>query len=90
MGAYPGLKSRDGIPLLANHHENCPHYNDSLITVYKHTQSGSGYGCYFEHLQDVLDSVKSEFEWSESEKETIVKEKMHREVFENLPEFEGF
>lgn len=37
---YPNLKSCDGLSLLTNHHENCPHYNDSLMDVWKETVDG--------------------------------------------------
>jgi hypothetical protein len=83
------ITSRDGIPLMPNHHPNCSHYNDSLMTVYRHSQEGKN-GCYFENLTNALESAKSEFEWGDSQKAVVTREKMHREVFENLPDFEGF
>jgi len=65
---------------LTNHHPNCPHYNDSLIDVWKMTVNGvSAY-------MEVIDCCQDEFE----DETTITKEKMHPEVFEHLPEFEGF
>jgi len=78
------LKSADGIPLVTNHHENCPHYNDSLMDVYKVAVDGFG-ACYVEQLQDAMD-----YAGEDEEMATIEAVKMHREVFENLPEFEGF
>lgn len=83
------ITTRDGIPLMPNHHPNCSHYNDSLMDVYRHSKEGKG-GCYFERLEEALDSARQEFEYSESLKAVITKEKMHKEVFNNLPEFEGF
>lgn len=69
---------------LTNHHPNCPHYNDSLIDVWKMTVNGVS--AYMDNEQDVIDCCQDEFE----DETTITKEKMHREVFEHLPEFEGF
>lgn len=62
-----------------NHHPNCPHYNDSLMDVWKVTVDGVS--CYTDNEQDALDTVGDG---------TITRERMHREVFEQLPEFEGF
>lgn len=67
---------------LTNHHPNCPHYNDSLIDVWKITVNGT---CYFDNEHEATNAVQEEFE----DETTITKEKMHREVFEHLPEFEG-
>lgn len=72
----------DGKP--TNHHPNCEHYNDSLIVVWKMTVNRST--CYFETEQDVIRAAQEEFE----DETTITKEQMHREIFEHLPEFEGF
>jgi len=81
---YAGLKSADGIPLLPNHHPNCPHYNDSLMDVYKVTVGGIS--CFVDNLQDAKDTA-GEDDGGEVE---LTHEKMHREVFENLREFDGF
>lgn len=78
------IKTRTGLPLITNHHPNCPHYNDSLMDVWKMTVNGST--CYFDNEQDVINAAQEEFE----DETTITKQKMHREVFESLPEFEGF
>jgi len=77
------IKTRTGIPLVTNHHENCPHYNDSLIDVWK--VSDGFCSCYVLTEQDARETVGDEGEGM-----TATKEKMHREVFENLPEFDGF
>lgn len=82
--AYANLKSARGVPLLPNHHPNCPHYNDSLMDVYKVTVGGIS--AYNEHLQDAKDTAGTEDE----NEATIECVKMHREVFEYLPEFDGF
>lgn len=66
-----------------NHHVNCPHYNDSLIDVWKVIVDGVS--CYVDNEQDAKDTA--------GDNEDMVKierEKMHREIFEHLPEFEGF
>lgn len=65
---------------LTNHHPNCPNYNDSLIDVWK---IGDGPSCYFDNESDALaEPIDSDMK--------VVKMQMHREVFERLPEFEGF
>lgn len=66
-------------PTCTNHHPNCPHYNDSLMDVWKVTDGFCS--SYTDSEQDAKDTFV---------RESIVKEKMHREVFEHLPEFEGF
>lgn len=68
-----------------NHHPNCPHYNDSLMDVWR-VQVG-GTSCYVDNEQDAKDSVGDE---AAEDSSSITKETMHREVFENLPEFNGF
>lgn len=73
-------RTRDGAPLMANHHPNCPHYNDSLIDVWKVTVDGRS--CYVDNEQDALDTV--------GDSGSVSKEKMHKEIFNHLPEFEGF
>jgi hypothetical protein len=67
--------------LMPNHHPNCPRYNDSLIDVWKVTLGGVT--AYNLNEQDARDCV--------GDSEMVVEQvKMHREVFEQLPEFEGF
>lgn len=65
---------------LTNHHPNCEHYDDSLIDVWKTTVDGVS--CYVDNEQDAKDSAGDDG--------VIVKERMHREVFEHLDEFTGF
>jgi len=65
-----------------NHHLNCPHYNDSLMDVWKVTDGTSTY--YSENEADVREEA-AEYEGLE-----ISKTKIHREIYENLPEFDGF
>lgn len=74
---------------LTNHHENCPHYNDSLMDVWKVSFGRSH--CYVENEQDARETAGDEGqEIGVDGVIEITKEKMHREVFEHLPEFEGF
>lgn len=84
IGPPYNLRGRYGLPLFTNHHPNCPHYNDSLIDVWKMTVNGVS--AYMDNEQDVTDCCQDELE----DETTVTKEKMHREVFTNLPEFEGF
>jgi hypothetical protein len=78
------IRRRDGVMLMTNHHPNCLHYNDSLIDVWKLTCDGVS--AYLDDKQDAINCMQEEFE----DEITITKEKMHREIFEHLPEFEGF
>lgn len=87
LSVLPMIKSKDGLPLMTTHHERCPHYNDSLIDVWK-VEVG-GVSSYNENEQDAIDTAGDD-EDSPFEKPVITKEKMHREIFENLPEFDGF
>ena len=83
------LRRSDGVPLVTNHHPNCPHYNDSLMNVWKVSLGLSR--CYFDNEQDAKDMAGTEGqEIGVSGVIEITKEKMHREVLENLPEFDGF
>lgn len=72
----------DGKP--TNHHPNCQHYNDSLMDVW--VVSDGTTRCYMDNEQDAKDTAQNEGE----ETNTINKVRMHRELFENLPEFDGF
>lgn len=69
--------------LMPNHHPNCPRYNDSLMDVWKVTLDGVT--CYVENEADAKDTSGED-----DPKPEISRVKMHREIFENLPEFEGF
>lgn len=70
---------------ITNHHPKCPHYNDSLMDVWKLAYM-DGALAYFDNEQDAIDASQEEYE----DEVVITKEKMHREVFEQLPEFDGF
>jgi len=82
-------KHRDthGNPLFPLHHENCEHFNDSLMDVWKVELDGCA--CYVEREQDAKDTA-GEPEDNGETLPVITKTKMHREIFENLREFDGF
>ena len=63
-----------------NHHPNCPHYNDSLIDVWKIIEEGAGF--YTDNLEDTFEYIE--------DGATIIKERMHKEIYDNLYEFKGF
>lgn len=65
--------------LAPNHHPSCPHYDDSLIDVWKVTIDGVS--LYMDNEQTAKDAAGNA---------TITKERMHREIFDSLPDFEGF
>ena len=69
--------ARADIYPLTDHHHNCEHFNDSLIDVWKIEYEGQS--CYCDTEPEPME-----------EGETVTQEKMHREIYENLPEFEGF
>lgn len=64
---------------LPNHHPRCLHYNDSLIDVWRVSYDGGGYVTDTEPNPDDLENG-----------ETVTREKMHRECYEQLQEFAGF
>lgn len=76
------MTTSEGHLLVTNHHPNCEHYNDSLIDVWEVSDGNSS---YFTHEKEA-----AEAEARESESVTITQTKMHREIYENLPEFNGF
>lgn len=78
------IVNRDGIPVIPHHHPNCPHYNDSLMDVWVTEIDGNK--AYCEHEVDARESIGEEG-WEGAK---VYQTKMHREVFENLPDFEGF
>ncbi len=80
------LKSRDGIPLAPNHHPDCTHYNESLMDVWKVTCCGSR--CYVD--SEVAAKEMQSLEEAGEDPVTVEKFRMHREIFENLPEFQGY
>ena len=64
---------------LTNHHPRCEYVGETLIDVWKVSIAGTGYYIDQEPNPDEI-----------GENETITKERMHREIFVNLPEFAGF
>jgi len=62
---------------MTNHHPHCEHINASLIDVWRVSLDGVSY---------VTDSHPGEL----TEGETVTAEKMHREIYDHLPEFSGF
>lgn len=66
----------------ANHHRDCPKYNDSLIDVWKVEIDGSHY--WTDKEGDIQPEER------EDPLCIITKERRHREWYEQLPEFQGF
>lgn len=62
---------------LTTHHPNCEHYQKGLIDVWKVTVDGKS--CYVEKEQDAIDTK------GDDHKAVITKERMHREIFDRLP-----
>lgn len=67
---------------MTRHHPNCEHVDESLIDVWKVSDGSSSY-------YDT-DEATARHEAEECDDVTITKVKMHREIFENLREFDGF
>ena len=70
-----------------NHHPNCEHVDASLIDVWRVSSGGSSYVTH-----DEADAKEASICYTDDEHwpVTVTKEKMHREIYEQLPEFEGF
>lgn len=60
-----------------DHHPECEHFNDSLIDVFKVDIDGTYY-------------LTDEFPTDLTGQETVTKTTIHKEVYDRLPEFEGF
>ncbi len=72
------IRVKDGaIHPMTNHHPRCEHVNDSLMDVWRVSLDGSSYVTHEEPC-DLGDGLK------------VTPEKMHREIYEHLPEFDGF
>lgn len=63
---------------ITRHHPNCKHYNDSLIDVWI-VDTGDGICC--------VDNITELGEFEEIV--SIKKSKIHKEVFDYMPEFQG-
>ena len=68
------------------HHPKCEHYNDSLMDVWEVVIPGESHGCIFDNEI----SARQEAEFDPDAILEVIPRKMHREVYENLPEFGGF
>ncbi len=75
-------RTSDGVPLMTNHHPNRKHYNDSLIVVWEISDGSTS--CFTDNEQDAREEAQ------DCEDVTVTERKMHREIFNHLPEFEGF
>lgn len=64
------------------HHPRCEHVDDSLIDVWKVSDGSSSY--FTTNERD------GQLEAENADGVTITKQRMHREVFAALPEFDGF
>lgn len=64
---------------MTNHHPSCEYVDESLIDVWRVSFDGASY---------VTDREPTDEETSEGE--TVTRERMHREIYEQLPEFNGF
>jgi len=60
-----------------DHHPKCEHFNDSLIDVFKVELDGTVY---------LSDEPPTDL----TGEETVTKTTIHKEVYDRLPEFEGF
>lgn len=74
--------------LMPEHHPNCPHYNDSLIDVWRITDGSTS--CYVGSESEAEDMMQSESSEGGEVLFRLEKRQMHREIFERLPEFDGF
>ena len=72
--------------LSTNHHVNCPHYNDSLIDVWKITDSKI---TYWTNDEKYINDIARE-DFGDLNNIKIIKEKIHKEIYDHLSEFEGF
>ena len=73
---------RASITPLTNHHPNCPKYNDSLIDVWRieHTLTGEFF------YSDNKDAI----EFKDEPDIKVTQERLHKEVYESMKEFQGF
>lgn len=71
---------------MPNHHPDCKHYNDSLIDVWRVSVPGEKHGAICGREDEARELAGND---PDAPLE-ITKERMHREVFEHLPDFGGF
>ena len=75
------MKTPEGIIIPTNHHRNCPRYNDSLMDVWVVVVDG---------VKCVVDNEADARETAGTDGGAVVTQrKMHKEVFDNLRDFEG-
>lgn len=67
--------------------KNKIHYQDGIIDIWKVTFHGKS--CYFDNEIDATYAATEQYDPLD-DVGTIIKETIHREVFEHLPEFDGF
>lgn len=72
---------------MTNHHPKCEHVDASLIDVWRVNVPGESGGLIVDSEAAAIDAARDE---TGEEPLEITKEKMHREIYENLPEFGGF
>ena len=73
---------RSSILPMTDHHPNCPKYNDSLIDVWLVSDGQSKY-------YDINEKMAREVVEEDPEL-TMTKVQLHKEIYDNLPEFDGF
>ncbi len=74
--------SNVGLLLVTNHHPRCEYVDASLIDVWKVTDGQTFY--YDDNKESAFDAI------AKDKGLMAIKEKMHREVYNNLNEFSGF
>ena len=73
---------------MTNHHPRCEYVDKSLIDVWRVTIPGEGGGCLFDREECAKAFADENSEPNEPLQ--INKEKMHKEIYDNLDEFAGF
>jgi hypothetical protein len=71
---------------MTNHHPRCEHVDASLMDVWRVCVPGESGGC-------IVDDEKQAREMATEDPDAPLEvhhQRMHREIFENLPEFAGF
>ena len=68
---------------MTNHHPRCEHVDASLIDVWKVSDGSSSF--YTDN-----EAEARSMSLDDGPALTVTAEKMHREIYENLPEFDGF
>lgn len=74
---------RASITPFTDHHPNCSKFNDSLIDVWKIEHVFMCDFCYTDNINDLL-------EYKSDPDIKITQEKLHKEIYDNMDEFQGF